>query len=330
MEKAWYSNSLIDRIANQIKKVAETGDQILTRLSESQRRERSNGETPVVLEAKDIFKKQLPALTEHLVGSRLNTIGKYVVPVVPPQVVDTLSEYVFDRTADLANSMSSPNRIAKRACVDDIVELRTGDISRCDELVQGVLEENRMIALAEGGVTGAVGIVGALIDLPLVLFISLRAVYQIAHCYGFDLDGEEGRKLAFEALQHSDLEILIDKQSVLMAISGMKSILESGDLRGVEKIIDGRSPEVKSMGQVISDLARTLNLRKPALLLSKTLPFMTGTAGATYNARLMTSVINSAQETFRKARLSGERSALVQTMAISLAADRAENREKDE
>ena len=44
----------------------------------------------------------------------------------------------------------------------------------------------------------------------------------------------------------------------------------------------------------------------------------------------MTSVINSAQETFRKARLSGERSALVQTMAISLAADRAENREKDE
>jgi hypothetical protein len=328
MEKAWYSNSFKDRISNQIKKAAETGDRMLTQLSESQRRERLNGELPVELEAKDIFRKQLPALTGHLVGSRLNTLGKYVAPIVPIQVIETFSEYVFERTAEFANSISSTGRIAKRAGVDDIFELRTGDIARCDELVQGVLEENRMIALTEGGLTGATGILGALVDLPLALFISLRAVYQIAHCYGFDLNGEEGRKLAFEALKHSDLEILVDKQGVLMVIAGMKTILESGDLRGVEKLIGG-SPEVMSISNVISDLTRTLNLSKPALWLSRTMPFMTGAAGATYNARLMTSVITSAQETFRQARLNGERAALVQTMATSLAKDRAENRDKD-
>jgi EcsC protein family len=330
MEKAWYSNSFKDRIANQIKKVAETGDQMLTRLSESQRQERLKGAQPVELEAKDILKKQLPLLTKHFVGSRLSALGEYVLPVVPFQVMETFLDYVFDRTAELASAVSSAKSLARRADVDDLVELRTGDISRCDVLVQGVIEENRMIALAEGGITGALGIVGALVDLPLALFISLRAVYQIAHCYGFDLDGEEGRKLAFEALQHSDLEILIDKQGVLLAISGMKFILESDDFRGAEKMMSGTSPEVKNMGRVISDLARTLNLRKPALLLSKTLPFMTGAAGATYNARLITSVMNSAQQTFRQARLNGERAALAQKMAISLAADRAENRDKEE
>ncbi len=330
MEKAWYSNSFKDRVANQIKKAAEVGDQVLTRLSESQRRDRLNGQLPVELEAKDILKKQLPVLTEHFVGSRLNTLGRYMAPVVPIQVIETFSEYVFDRTAEFANAVSGAKRLAKRANVDDLVELRTGDISRCDELVQAVLEENRMIALAEGGATGAMGIVGSLLDLPLALFISLRAVYQIAHCYGFDLDGEEGRKLAFEALQHSDLEILIDKQSVLMAISGMKAILEFDDFSGIEKMMGGRSPEVKSTGHLIRDLAKTLNLRKPARLLSKTLPLMTGAAGATYNARLITSVINSAQQTFRQARLDGERAALVETLATSLAADRAENRDKDD
>lgn len=328
MEKAWYSNSFKDRISNQIKKAAETGDRMLTQLSESQRRERLNGQLPVELEAKDIFKKQLPALTGNLVGSRLNTLGKYVAPVIPIQVIETFSEYVFERTAELANSISSTGRIAKRAGVDDIFELRTGDIARCDELVQGVLEENRMIALTEGGLTGATGILGALVDLPLALFISLRAVYQIAHCYGFDLDGEEGRKLAFEALKHADLEILVDKQGVLMVIAGMKTILESGDLRGVEKLIGG-SPEVVSISNVISDLTKSLNLRKPALWLSRTMPFMTGAAGATYNARLITSVITSAQQTFRQARLNGEKAALVQTMATSLAEDRAENRDED-
>lgn len=329
MEKAWYSNSFKDRISNQIKKAAETGDRMLTQLSESQRRERLNGEPPVELEAKDIFRKQLPVLTGQLVGSRLNTIGKYVTPIVPIQVVETFSEYVFERTAEFANSMSSVGRIAKRAGVDDIFELRTGDIARCDELVQGVLEENRMIALTEGGLTGATGLLGALVDLPLALFISLRAVYQIAHCYGFDLEGEEGRKLALEALTHSDLELLVDKQGVLLVIAGMKSILESGDLSSIEKMIGG-SQEVMSMSNIIADLTKSFNLRKPALWLSRTMPFMTGAAGATYNARLMTSVITSAQATFRQARLNGEQAAIVQTVAASLAEDRAENRDKDE
>ena len=328
MEKAWYSNSFKDRISNQIKKAAETGDRMLTQLSESQRRERLKGEAPVELEAKDIFKKQLPALTGQLVGSRLNTVGKYVAPVVPIQVVETFSEYVFERTAELANSISGSGRIAKRAGEDDIFELRTGDISRCDELVQAVLEENRMLALTEGGLTGATGLLGALVDLPLALFISLRAVYQIAHCYGFDLEGDEGRKLAFEALTHSDLELLVDKQGVLLVITGMKTILESGDLSSVEKLMGG-SQEVASISNIMSDLTKSFNLRKPALWLSRTMPFMTGAAGATYNARLITSVVMSAQATFRQARLNGERAAIVQTVATSLAEDRAENRDED-
>jgi hypothetical protein len=328
MEKAWFSNSFKDRISNQIKKAAETGDRMLTQLSESQRRERLNGEQPVELEARDIFKKQLPTLTGQLVGSRLNTLGKYVAPVVPIQVIETFSEYFFERTAELANSISSTRRIAKRAGVDDIFELRTGDISRCDELVEGILEENRIIALTEGGLTGATGLLGALVDLPFALFISLRAVYQIAHCYGFDLDGEEGLKLAYEALAHSDLEILVDKQGVLLVIASMKTILESGDLRGVEKFMGG-NPDVTSMSHIISDLTKSFNLRKPAIWLSRTIPFMTGAAGATYNARLITSVITSAQQTFRQARLNGERAAIVQTVATSLAKDRAENRDLD-
>jgi hypothetical protein len=328
MEKAWFSNSFKDRISNQIKKAAETGDRILTQLSESQRRERLNGEQPVELEAKDILKKQLPTLTSRLVGSRLNSLGKYVAPVIPIQVIETFSEYFFERTAELANSVSGTGRIAKRAGVDDIFELRTGDIARCDELVVGILEESRIIALTEGGLTGATGLIGALVDLPLALFISLRAVYQVAHCYGFDLEGEEGRKLAFDALSHSDLEILVDKQGVLLVIASMRTILESGDLSGVEKFIGGNS-DVMSVSHIISDLTKNLNLRKPAVWLSRTVPFMTGAAGATYNARLITSVITSAQHTFRQARLSGERAAIVQTVAASLAQDRAENRDKD-
>jgi hypothetical protein len=328
MEKAWYSNTLKDRITNQIKKAAETGDRMLTQLSESQRRERLNGEPTVTVDARDVFKKHLPTLTKQLFGKRLNTIGQYVAPLIPLQVVETISEHLFERAANLANSMSSTQRIAKRAGVDDIFELRTGDVARCDELVLGVIEENRMIAMAEGGLTGASGVLGAVIDLPLAFILSLRTVYQVAQCYGFDLEGEEGRALAFDALTHSDLEILADKQGVLLALAGMRTILESGDLRGVERLIGGGS-EVAAIGGTMSEFARKLNLRKPALWLSRTMPVMTGAAGATYNVRLVTSVAVSAQKTFRQARLKGEKEALVQIVATSLAEDRAENRDEE-
>ncbi len=328
MEKAWYSNTLKDRITNQVKKAAETGDRMLNQLSEKQRQERLKGEPPVELDAKNVFKQHLPTLTEQLVGSRLNALGKYIAPIIPIQMVETFSEYVFERAAELANSISSSARIAKRAGVDSIFELRTGDVARCEELVIGVMEENRILALTEGGLTGATGVLGAVIDLPLALILSLRTVYQVAHCYGFDLEGEEGRALAFEALSNSDLEILADKQGVLIALAGMRTILESGDLSGVERII-GASKEVTIASGVISEFSRNLNLRKPAQWLSRTVPFMTGAAGATYNARLVASVVASAQETFRLARLNGEQAALVQIMATSLAEDRAENRDED-
>ncbi len=328
MEKAWYSNTLKDRIANQVKKAAETGDRMLTQLSESQRRERLNGEPAVTLDARDVFKKQLPTLTKQLVGNRLNVLGQYVAPLIPIQAIETVTEQLFEHAANFANSISATQRIAKRAGVDDIFELRTGDVARCDELVLGVVEENRMIAIAEGGLTGASGVIGAVVDLPLALILSLRTVYQVAHCYGFDLEGEEGRALAFEALKHSDLEILADKQGVLLALAGMRTILESGDLRGVERLIGGGS-EVAAIGGAINEFAQKLNLRKPALWLSRTMPVMTGAAGATYNVRLVSSVAASAQKTFRQARMNGEKEALVQIVAASLAEDRAENRDEE-
>lgn len=328
MEKAWYSNTLKDRIVNQVKKAAETGDRMLTQLSESQRRERLNGEPAVTLDARDIFKKQLPTLTKQLVGNRLNALGQYVAPLIPIQAVETVTEQLFERAANFANSISATQRIAKRAGVDDIFELRTGDVARCDELVLGVVEENRMIAIAEGGLTGASGMIGAVVDLPLALILSLRTVYQVAHCYGFDLQGEEGRALAFEALTHSDLEILADKQGVLLALAGMRTVLESGDLRGVERLIGGGN-EVAAIGGALNEFAQKLNLRKPALWLSRTMPVMTGAAGATYNVRLVSSVAASAQKTFRQARLNGEKEALVHIVAASLAEDRAENRNND-
>jgi hypothetical protein len=328
MEKAWYSNTFKDRITNQIKKAAESGDRMLTQLSENQRRERLNGEPVVLRDARDVFRKQLPTLTKQLFGTRLNAIGEYISPLIPIQAIETMSEHFFENAATFANSISGAQRIARRAGVDDIFELRTGDVARCDELVIGVLEESRMIAMAEGGLTGASGILGSVIDFPLALLLSLRTVYQVAHCYGFDLQGEEGRALAFEALTHSDLEILADKQGVLLTLVGMRTILESGDLRGVERLIGGGS-EVAAVGGAISEFAQKLNLRRPALWLSRTVPVMTGAAGATYNIRLVTSVALSAQKVFRLARLNGEKAALVEIMATSLAEDRAENRDED-
>ncbi len=328
MEKAWYSNTLKERLTNQAKQAVEGGNRLLNQLSESQRKQRFNGEPPSEVDPRDMFKQQLPNLTKQLMGSRLNGLSNYVAPMIPVQVAETFVDNLFERAAVFTGHISGAQRIAKRAGVDDIFELRTGDVERCDELVQGVLEENRILALTEGGLTGATGVIGAVIDLPLALLLSLRTVYQIAHCYGFDLQDAEGRTLAYEALKHADLEILADKQGVLLALAGMRSILESGDLRGVEKFVGGGA-ELEAAGGIFGEFSKHVNLRVPARWLSRTMPVVTGAAGATYNARLVASVVDSAQHVFRAARSTGKKAAQAQRVALSLAEDRAENGDLD-
>lgn len=329
MSQTWDLNTWKSRLATQANKMVENGDRLLNQLSESQRRHRFQGEVPAQIDARDVFKQQLPVLTQQLMGSRVSGMMAFLSELIPFQTLDVWIEDIFNQAVTIAEQSSGLPRVMAWAGVNDIIELRLGDVARCEALVPLVLEENRMIAMAEGGLTGATGAVGALVDLPLIFLLAIRTVCQVAHCYGFDLKHPQDRELIYTTLKNSDLELLADKQGVMLVLNGVRAILESGDQRGMEQLANG-GEEIQAAGTVFNEFVRSLNLRVPTHWLSRAMPVVTGLAGATYNAKVIGNVIEHAQAVFQEAREQGIEQARVQVVANSLAADRIENHEDRE
>ncbi len=78
-----------------------------------------------------------------------------------------------------------------------------------EEAVESLIKNYRTTAVAEGGITGAGGILLGLADFPILLGIKLKMLFDIAALYGFDVKDYKERiyllhifELAFSSQQH--------------------------------------------------------------------------------------------------------------------------------
>ncbi len=82
-------------------------------------------------------------------------------------------------------------------------------LQQTEEAVERLIKNYRHTAAAEGGITGAGGILLGLADFPILLSIKLKMLFDIAALYGFDVKDYKERvyilhifQLAFSSQQH--------------------------------------------------------------------------------------------------------------------------------
>lgn len=82
-------------------------------------------------------------------------------------------------------------------------------LQETETLVQNMINRYKHSAAAEGGLTGAGGILLAFADFPILLSIKLKLLFDIASLYGYDVDDYKERiyilyifQLAFSSPQH--------------------------------------------------------------------------------------------------------------------------------
>lgn len=83
------------------------------------------------------------------------------------------------------------------------------DLKHTEETVEKLIINYRRTAAAEGGITGAGGILLGLADFPILLGIKLKMLFDIASIYGFDVKEYKERvyilhifQLAFSSHEH--------------------------------------------------------------------------------------------------------------------------------
>lgn len=234
------------------------------------------------------FKQQIPGIGRKLLGKRYSQINKLASFVVSEDTLNRLTSQMFDRGIGAAGHL---HRLTRRGGAQAALER-----SKADAEARDVLKVNRLLAAVEGGLTGATGVPGAVADLPLLLLLSLRTIYQTADAYGVDLSGEEGRQRIYDVLGSSDLALLGEKQGILLSIGGVSQFISGGGIDEFKQTLSSdQNGEIAQ--KILSEVGRLLPSISQTLV-SRFSMLASGATGMVYNVRIISAVAEAAQAAF--------------------------------
>ena len=136
-------------------------------------------------------------------GTIQKKMNDYLGPVFT-KITDVLPKSFMNSFMDILNGAGSFLADEKDICRDgkvaSVTDLVDKNLETCDKLANNVQNWAKGMAGVEGAVTGAVGAVGVLADIPGLLLLALRTIHKIGFCYGFKADSETDKIQILEIL----------------------------------------------------------------------------------------------------------------------------------
>ena len=251
-----------------------------------------------------MLRKQLPKLSHQLLGRHYTKVNN-VASFISPDMGEKVSDYLFQWLNEFSSNMSLTEKILEEAGVTDIAEL-TQDTGRSQRLSQALIEQNKLLAAAQGVITGATGVWGAAVDIPASIVLALRTIYQTGRSHGFDLENEADQEVVAFIFKEIDLGIVAEKQTLLLALKAFKSMLGTHDLQQFQQLL-GSSNDIELIKKWLVDEDGQfkwgwLNHIPQASVIGKLTPVAGAALGGFYSWRLLEDVGHKAQSVFGAAR----------------------------
>ena len=288
-------DGLLQNALGVAKKLSSSSLDALNKVAQNQKKSQSSTQLP---EQND----QMPNLSQQLLGRHYHTVNK-VTGFIAPDLTDKFSDYVFEQLN--YSNLASVDRVLDEAGVQDLEQL-TQDMDRSKRISDVLAAQNKWLASAQGAFSGATGVIGSAVDVPASFILSLRSIYQIGRAYGFELNQDAEKDMVQFIFKHIDLNLIVQKQTLLMAIKALSNSLEKHDLNGLQQLL-GSSQDANTLKQWLKgeqDEAKFdwLNHLPKLSMLSKLTPLASASLSAAYSWKLLEDVNQKAQDIFSQAR----------------------------
>lgn len=251
-----------------------------------------------------MLRQQFPKLSHQFLGrhySRVNRIASFV----SPDLSEKASDYLFQWLNEFSSNSSLTEKILEEAGVKDIMELTT-DTGRSQRLSQALIEQNKLLAAVQGAVTGATGVWGAAIDIPASIVLTLRTIYQTGRSHGFDLSEQADQDIVAFIFKEIDLSLVAEKQTLLVALKALKSMLETHDLQQFQQLLGSDNDFDLVKKWLVNDEGQFkwewLNHIPQVSVVGKLTPVAGAALSGFYSWRLLEDVGHKAQSVFGAAR----------------------------
>ena len=140
---------------------------------------------------------------------------------VPP---DKIAEAI-DNAYESSELQSHRVRIAQKAGVSHVHELRHVDLQVCCDLADSVSWESAEKAMFWGAAAGGGNLVNVLIGLNTLLTNCLKTIHTIGYCYGFGTEESHERDYVLGVLLVSCASSLHDKQRADVTLGHMEDLI---------------------------------------------------------------------------------------------------------
>lgn len=266
--------------------------------SEKNMSDRSKYENP-----QQIMRDHVPKLTQQFLGrhySRVNQVASFI----SPNLNDKISDFFFDQLNHFASEISSVDHVLKEVGAKALTDLAQ-DPARSARISQALANQNKILAVAQGALTGATGVIGTAIDIPASLALTLRVIYQTGRAHGFELDRAKEQQVVEYVFKQVDLGSVAEKQTLLVALRTISSMLETQDTQQLQKLL-GSSNDTEVLKKWLSNedgsfkwswLSHVPNIS----ILSKLTPVAGAGIGAIYSWKLLEDANQKAQLVFSQA-----------------------------
>lgn len=250
-----------------------------------------------------MMRKHLPLVSSQLLGRHYKNINN-VASFISPELNNKISDYFFEKLNTFISQTSSVDELLKDAGVKNLAEL-ANDPARSQRVSQALANQNKLIAVAQGTLTGATGVIGSAIDVPTSIGLALRSIYQTGRAHGFELKPEDHAIVEY-IFKQINIGSVAEKQALLIAVRTFANVVQTHDINQLQQILgSSNDAELLKKWLVTEDGSfkwSWLNHIPQIGVLSKLTPVASIGISAFYSWQLVDDASNTAQRIFSIAR----------------------------
>lgn len=256
---------------------------------------------PIVVAPTEYEKSQVRAIVEwknqepSVVSKGFSMIAKPFEFVVSKVIPQSAMEGALNAANSAGQFLADEGDICRDGNVSNIESLRHKSLEVSDSLANNVHNWAITTAAAEGGVTGATGVAGIVVDVPAILTLALRTIHKIGLCYGYRADTLEEKNFVLDILSAAGANSQKEKVSALVALQTLRTIIAKQTWKSMQN-----AGEKEAMILMIKALCKQLGVNLTKRKALQAIPVIGGGVGAAVNGSFMRDVGYAARRIYQQ------------------------------
>jgi hypothetical protein len=168
-----------------------------------------------------LWKQRVPSAGSRALAVVGRPVGWAVRRLIPASTIEVAlvgADWVAHRTP-------AERQIRRQADLGDIAQLKQRKLRELDGLAAAFHKWQVGYAFVEGAATGASGLPGIALNIPLLITLALRTIRGIGLCYGCSADGEEERRFALGVLAAVGANSIDEKDEALVLLKELQVLV---------------------------------------------------------------------------------------------------------